>query len=630
MKKTSGKLKKSAMFMVLILVTSVMTLMITGCETEATGRYDLNVVNATSDFYVNDFAGLFSQEQIDNLVEDAANFAEETSGIQVVITTVKTLEDAVVDSEKTNFTVEEVAYSMYKEYGIGTDDMGILILISTGTGNGDGDIRIETGRQMQFYITDGLSGKLLDNYAMNYLYEGQYAEGLISLQAGVINEIKQQVPANWKEFAEKDMPDEEMGIVGDAENSNEANNQTNTNITEPKDSGNGLIFGFFGTIGAAIAAFVAFIRQKLKGKSDKEQFEASKKEEIDTLKSEHEYEFASLNRIHEQNIDALKAEYSRLNQEKEEEILLWKNKFETAEKQKSTLTKELEVMKDKYDRAQRLHPEFNFDEEVQNMIEGEFKDTAAGIDEYLSGILKTTPTKDNVSLFEEAIKKFNSVDDNVRKYVKSDRNELERLLMQATALKEKFEKEEQEKRDRQAAKTAFNQISKAMQGNSEGNHQTYQALHAALAIFLGLSAAEKSFFPDNALIEKLKRNHERAKTDYDDYNAAKAAEREVESIIGHISYADEDDRDKLARAKRRYNNLTASQKEYFDAELLRKLNSLISDADEDHRRKERRRADERAAAARRRAQSSSYHSSSRPTYRGGGGRPSGGGASKKF
>ena len=628
MKKTIGvKTKKCAMLVAFLLVISTMLFMFTGCESNANdaGRYNLDVVDATSNFFVNDFAGLFSQEQIDTLVENAANFNEETSGIQVVITTVKSLKDAVVDSEQTNFTVEEVSYSMYKEYGIGKNDMGILILISTGTGNGDGDIRIETGRQMQFYITDGVAGDLLDDYAMDYLYEGQYAEGLISLQAGVINEIRQKVPSNWNEPAENQENDSVAGTL-----SGENTSDNNVNSSEPKDTGNGLLWGFFGTIGAAIAALAAFIRQKLKGKSEKEELEASKKREIDELKAEHQYEISSINSIHEQNVVGLKGDYLRLKKEKDEEISRLESKLEEVERQNSTLTNELGVMKDKYERAQRLHPEYNFDEEVQNMIEGEFKASAVEIDKQLSEVLNTVPTKDNVTVFGDAISLFDSTDNNVRKYMTSDRAELVALYKQAVALKEAFEKAEQEKRDRKTANIAFEQISKVMNDNSEGNHKTYEALHAALAIFLGLTAAEKAFFPDNVLIEKLKRTHNSAKTDYDDYNAAKKAEKEVRCIIGCMVSADEYDRDKLARAKRYFDNLTTSQEQYFDKDLLSKLKKFISDAEEDHRRKERRRKEERDAARRRSMQSSSYRSSSSSGYRGGGGRPSGGGASRKF
>lgn len=651
-KNNHKKVKKLPLIFVgVMLVISILSAC--GFEGRPISRYDLDVVDATPNFYVNDFAGIFSEEQVNSLMEKAVNFDKETSGIQVVITTVKSLNDAVVGYEKIvedqegnrietdqtdkneipKFTVEEVAYSMFKEYGIGRDDMGILILISVGTGNGDGDIRIETGRQMQFYITDGLSGELLDDYAMDYLYEGKYAEGLISLQSGVIDEIIKKVPSDWQSKIEETETSEKVDETTEviAGNVSDTNDSIKNNDSEPKDSSKGLIWGFFGTIGAAIAAFIAFIRQKFKGKSDKEAFEESKRQEINALQNEHELQISRQNSIHEQNVKSLRNDYARLEREKNGTISGLRKELGDAKGQISTLTKELEVMKDKYDRVQRLHPNYNFDEEVQNMIENEFKASAQEVDKHLSGILATTPTKDNVGLFSDAINYFDSIEENVRKYVTSDRDGLIALYTKAVNLKEEFERAEQEKRDKAAANKAYNQIRSALNSNSTGNYKTYEALHAALAIYLGLSAAEKAFFPDDSLIEKLKRVHLVAEGDYNDYNSAKKAEKEVRNIIGYMSSADEDDRDKLSRAKRYYNNLNSSQKRYFDEELLRKLNRLIDEADDDYDYQERRRRREADERRRRAAQSSSssFRSSS-SSFGGHGGRPSGGGASRKF
>ena len=173
MKKTNRlKSRKWAMLLVVVLIMSVLT----ACGTDpstVTRYYDLDVIEATPDFYINDFAGVFSEDQKAELMAKAVEFDEEYSGIQVVITTVEHLSDAVKGSETETkdkkFTIEEISYSMYSQYGIGQDDMGILILFSTS----DREVRIETGRQMQFYITDSVSGRLLDNYGMDYFAEDQ-------------------------------------------------------------------------------------------------------------------------------------------------------------------------------------------------------------------------------------------------------------------------------------------------------------------------------------------------------------------------------------------------------------------------------------------------------------------------
>ena len=87
-----------ALACVLLIVMSLLT----ACGTPGTtikSRYDLDVVDHTSNFYVNDFADLFTDAQEKELMEKAVAFDEEYSGIQVVITTVDYLNDAVVGYE---------------------------------------------------------------------------------------------------------------------------------------------------------------------------------------------------------------------------------------------------------------------------------------------------------------------------------------------------------------------------------------------------------------------------------------------------------------------------------------------------------------------------------------------------
>ena len=55
-----------------------------------------NIPEATSDFYVNDFADVFSESQKESLMNNAVALANENDGVQVVVTTVKSLEGATV------------------------------------------------------------------------------------------------------------------------------------------------------------------------------------------------------------------------------------------------------------------------------------------------------------------------------------------------------------------------------------------------------------------------------------------------------------------------------------------------------------------------------------------------------
>lgn len=640
-----GFRRKSVSLLVTILA---MISLLTACSvgSELKSYYNLDVVEHTSDFYVNDFAGVFSEEQKKEIMDKAVAFDKEYSGIQVVITTVESLNEAVLDyefivedpegnrvenadKEETDpkFTIEQVAYSMYSQYGIGQDDMGILILFSTG----DREVRIETGRQMQFYITDSMSGRILDDYGMDYFANDQFAEGLIAVQEGVIDKIKENVSNDW--YATSKKPDVGTGSIVNSESEDTSNQNVATDEpNKEKDPTKGILWGFFGSIGAAFAAMIAFIRQKFKGNTEKQNLEKAKQEEIGFLKSTFQSELDEKNRVHETNMASLKSEYQRIIREKDKSIQELRGEISDTQQENSTLKAQLEVVSDKYSRIQRLHPEYNFDNEVNSMIESEYMVAAKEVESNLNEVLAIVPDKDNYDTFNRALSFFDALQPEVKKYVTFDRAAIQKLYDESVQLKKEYERAEQEKRDRAAAQIAYDKINQVYKENSQGNHKTYKALDGALAIFLGLSAAQKAFFPDNNLIEKLKKTHFNAEVDHKDYEAAAKAETSVKNIIGCMSYADEDDRDKLERAMRFYRNLSSAQQAYFSDELLRKLKRLISEADEDHRRQERRRSDE--AAARRRAQQrssySSMSSSSRSNFSGRGGRPSGGGASRRF
>ena len=79
------------------------------------------IPEATSDFYVNDFANVFSSSEKAQLMEKAVTLSDEHNGIQVVVTTVKSLDGN---------SIEDYSYEMYNQYGIGKDDMGLLILLA--------------------------------------------------------------------------------------------------------------------------------------------------------------------------------------------------------------------------------------------------------------------------------------------------------------------------------------------------------------------------------------------------------------------------------------------------------------------------------------------------------------------
>ena len=200
---------------ILAITILVMTVSLTAF---GSNRYNVEVEKQTDEFYVNDFANLFTEADKQVMMENAVELAEEYDGIQVVVSTVNSLNGN---------QIEQYAYSMYEEYGIGKDSMGILILLSVE----DRQVRIETGKTMQAYITDSKSGQLLDNYGMQYFRDDRFAEGLKSVQEAVIAEIRNVVPIDWNNTNETlnvtEVPDAVAPTTGNEVNNGQQNNSGN-------------------------------------------------------------------------------------------------------------------------------------------------------------------------------------------------------------------------------------------------------------------------------------------------------------------------------------------------------------------------------------------------------------------
>ena len=652
------KKRKSLVSCLLMLLLLVITC--SSITAQANSSYEFPVIEATSDFYVNDFAGLFTEEEKASMMERAIELEEEYGGIQVVVTTVKTLDDCLIEEGEKD--IEQIAYAMFKQYGIGQDDMGILILFASE----DRIMRIETGYQMQTYITDAKAVELRDKYGMEYFRNNQFVEGIISLQKATISEIKSEVPQDWKP------------LIGDKkETSTRENNngvvQTNTAKADSKKNG---ISGAMYAIWTALIAMLVGLGVAIRGLF-------STKSKANAEKETYEQEFASLRKstskkvqeavdvnsetwrlAMEQQKSAYEKQCSELSSKIEGQIKTLESKEREILRLNQELSgkkAELEKMEDTYSRIKTLHPDLDFENEVKNMIENEFKASAENVDEQIAQIANLTADKDKINVFDEAIRVYQSASADVQKYVNTDVGKLRRLYEESVSLRREYERAEQEKRDRATAKSAFEKMGAIVSGISFGNYENYETLDRAYKVYTGLSSAEKNYFPDMAIVEKIKSLRATAEADLKDFNTAKEAEKDVRRIVDRIYTAHEEDQDSLERAMRYYRNLTSAQHRYFSSDLERKVKHFLDEAEDDHRRKEaerrqrkeeerrrkereeaerrhreeERRRRQREEEERRRRQSSSFsssshHSSSHSGHRGHGGRPSGGGATGRF
>lgn len=594
-------------------------------------RYNVEVEKQTDEFYVNDFANLFTEKDKQVMMENAVKLAEEYDGIQVVVSTVNSLNGN---------QIEEYAYSMYEQYGIGKDSMGILILLSVE----DRQVKIETGKTMQAYITDSKSGQLLDNYGMQYFKEDRFAEGLKSVQEAVIAEIRNVVPIDWSSTNETsnvtEVPDAVAPTTGDEVNNGQQNKWQY------------MLFGYLFVLVFVIPIVLNIIQLVRYWKKYNEfKTQVNELEEDNGKLSEENSKLKERNNNGAKKIQELEKSCLSLK-ECVEAFREDNSKLEMANK---TLAERLASTNEFYSRVRRLHPELDFEKEVKKMLEAEAMAEARVIDQKLNSVLGMPADKDNVEVFEDAIKAYDNAETKAQQYnistfskstfnpkdakikaqqyVKADIAKVRALYQESVKLREAYEKEQQELRDKAEAQKAYNEMIKVYHNNQKGTYEEYDALHKAYSLYEELTYAQKEFFPDDKMLREYEIVLRKAQEDKRNYDAARNAEEAAKQTIGHIhSSADEDDRDKISKAFRYYNNLSMAQRAYFSAELLNQMRKFKNEADDDHARRERRREEERQ---REHIIYSSHHNSSSgfsggSHFGGFGGHSSGGGASRGF
>ena len=137
------KVRKMSMFMVIVLSICMMLGSIT---VFAAGT---DIPEATDQFYVNDFANIIDDKTEREMVEKAKAYSDSTGGVQVVVTTVQTIKNA----DPVKYTTD-----MYNKYGIGKNNMGVLIMLSVETR----DIQMREGENIRKYISASKCGDILN------------------------------------------------------------------------------------------------------------------------------------------------------------------------------------------------------------------------------------------------------------------------------------------------------------------------------------------------------------------------------------------------------------------------------------------------------------------------------------
>ncbi len=122
---------------------------------------------------VNDFAGVIPSQYVGPL-ENLAREVLEKTGTAIAVATV----DTIGDNDPNDY-----ANRLYQAWGIGKkgEDKGVLIFLAVK----ERRVRIETGYGVEGILPDGLTGEILDRYALPYFKEGQYGKGMSETMAAV-------------------------------------------------------------------------------------------------------------------------------------------------------------------------------------------------------------------------------------------------------------------------------------------------------------------------------------------------------------------------------------------------------------------------------------------------------------
>lgn len=131
----------------------------------------------TSEFFVNDFEDIISSEKELAMQRTGEKLFADTTA-QAVVVAVNNMGGEDINS---------YALKLARQWGIGSADKnnGVLILLSVS----ERKVRIEVGSGLEGALTDAKTGRILDEYGMEYFTQNNFGEGLYQVYNSVVNEI---------------------------------------------------------------------------------------------------------------------------------------------------------------------------------------------------------------------------------------------------------------------------------------------------------------------------------------------------------------------------------------------------------------------------------------------------------
>lgn len=155
----------------------------------------------TTSGFVFDYQNVIDDE-IEKEINDIAGMLDSQNKMQLFILTVPTIGDV----EPYEYGVQVI-----RQWGIGQAEInnGMLIFVTTDQGAGNNAVRIATGQGLEGNYPDGKVGRLLDDYMLPHLKEGNYTSAF----ANVVDAIRLEEKIDYEWAALSIVSDKEQDTV---------------------------------------------------------------------------------------------------------------------------------------------------------------------------------------------------------------------------------------------------------------------------------------------------------------------------------------------------------------------------------------------------------------------------------
>ena len=156
-------MKNNVLRVAAITLALFFVLSLSACGNQSQEQYP----TPTDKFFVNDFAGVMTESDINTIYNAGAALNDATTA-QAVVVTVESLDG----KEPADYALE-----LGRQWGVGAkdEDNGVVILLS----EGDREIYIAVGYGLEGALPDSKTGRIIDTYGMSYFSSDNFSAGLV-------------------------------------------------------------------------------------------------------------------------------------------------------------------------------------------------------------------------------------------------------------------------------------------------------------------------------------------------------------------------------------------------------------------------------------------------------------------